>query len=265
LSLRSRKVIDEPVGHVQRIEIESTGIHQILRRSSSGSFTLEEPKNLAVDPSLANDIAEALAQLRAERWVAEEDDGSFGLAAPRAKYQIGTEGATIRIETGRATSGGVFARRSDSRGIFVLPEATERTIETWAIDRSYFVIDPAEVQRVVLEHAAQRSVLEPSTGPDAATSAERFEIVKTMLAEARAEGLVHLGPPRKEEGFDKPLLTLSIRRAPPSPASPSTIKITIGRGDVWRDNNVFYVRRDGIDATFAIAQSKLRPVLDMRA
>jgi hypothetical protein len=52
-------------------------------------------------------------------------------------------------------------------------------------------------------------------------------------------------------------MTLTIVRAS------STIVISIGRGDAFRDTNVFYARRDGIDATFAIAQSKLRPLFDL--
>jgi hypothetical protein len=51
---------------------------------------------------------------------------------------------------------------------------------------------------------------------------------------------------------------------PPPPAEPREVRITVGRGDVWRDNNVFYVRRAGVDATFAMAQSKLRPLLDLQ-
>jgi len=94
------------------------------------------------------------------------------------------------------------------------------------------------------------------------TAAERFEIARRVLVEARAEGTVHLGEARKDEGLDKPLLTVTIQRA--SPASPSQVKIAIGRGDAWRETNVFYVRREGVDATFAIAQSKLRPLLDLK-
>jgi hypothetical protein len=52
-------------------------------------------------------------------------------------------------------------------------------------------------------------------------------------------------------------MTLTVERAG------STVRIAIGRGDAFRDVTVFYARRDGIDATFAIAQSKLRPLLDL--
>src|SRR6185295_45012 len=80
--------------------------------------------------------------------------------------------------------------------------------------------------------------------PDAGAAAEHFEIARRSVAEARAEGLVHPGAPRKGEGFDKPAMTLTIVGAS------SPIVISIGRGDIFHDTNVFYVRRNGIDAIF---------------
>ena len=166
-------------------------------------------------------------------------------------------------------SGGVFAKRTDQEGVFVLPAATERTLETWAIDRSYFMIDPAEVRRIRLDRGGDSIALDGAgRGADAGTTLERFEIARRALAEARAEGLVHPGAPRNEEGFDKAFLVVTVDRAAKPGASsddkPSPVKITIGRGDVWRDTSVFYARREGVDATFAIAQSKIRPLLDVR-
>jgi hypothetical protein len=257
-ALRSRKVVDEPVAQVTRISIESPSMHQVLHRSSTGFWTLEQPKSLAVDPGLANDVAEALAQLRAERWVADRDDGSFGLDKPRAKYQLDREGGTIEIETGRATSGGVFARRKDQGGVFVLPRSAERALETWAVDRSYFMVEPTDVRQIRIDRAGRHLTLEPARpGARDAGSSERFEIARRALSEARVEGLVHPGEPQTGEGFDKPLMTVTVVRGN------STVKMSIGRGDAWRDTNVFYARRDGVDATFAVAQSKLRPLLDL--
>jgi hypothetical protein len=257
-ALRSRKVVDSPVAQVTRVSVETPSMHQVLHRSSTGFWTIEEPKSLAVDPGLANDLAEALAQLRADRWVADKDDGSFGFDKPRAKYQLELEGGTIRVETGRATSGGVFARRTDRDGVFVLPRASERALETWAVDRSYFMVEPGDVRQIRIDRAGRHVTLEPvRPGARDAGSAERFEVARRVLSEARAEGLVHPGEARSEEGFDKPLMTVTVTRGT------SAIKIAIGRGDAWRDTNVFYARRDGVDGTFAIAQSKLRPLLDL--
>ena len=265
LALRSRKVVDEPASRVRSVTIDSPSLRQVLRRSSSGGFTLEEPTSLAVDAGLANDVTEALVKLRADRWVADHDDGSFGLSQPSARYEIDLEKSQIRIETGRATSGGVFARVVDRPEVFVLGESARRTIETWAVDRSYFMLEPAEVRHIRLVRGATKWELDAARGgPDAGAAVERFEIVRKVLAEARTEGVVHLGAPKKEEGFDAPRLSLTVRCVPPSPAEPHEIRIAVGRGDVWRDNNVVYVRRAGVNATFAMAQSKVRPLLDLK-
>jgi hypothetical protein len=127
------------------------------------------------------------------------------------------------------------------------------------------MMDPSWVRHVRFERGATKWELDISHhGPDASAALERFEIVCRALAEARTEGVVHLGAPQKEEGFDRPRLVLTVRSMPPPPAEPREVRIAVGRGDVWRDNNVFYVRRGGVNATFAIAQSKVRPLLDLQ-
>jgi len=266
LALRSRKVFDESASHVRRVVVESAAVHQVLVRSSSGGFTLEEPKTLAIDAGLASDVTEALVKLRAERWVADHDDGSFGLAEPSARYELGLESGQVRIETGRATAGGVFARVVDRPEVFVLGESARRAIETWAVDRSYFMVDPAEVRHIRFERGPTKWELDGARrgGPDGGAAVERFEIARRVLAEARAEGVVHLGAPRQEEGLARPRLVLTVRSVPAAPAEPREIRIVVGAGDVWRDNNVFYVRRAGIDATFAVPQNKLRALLDLQ-
>ena len=248
-SLRSLKVIEEPAAQVRRIAVDAGDVHQVLRRSASGEFTMEEPKGLTTDAGLASQLTEALSSLRAERWVADADDGSYGLAEPRAKYELEVGDHKIRVEVGRATAGGAFARRTDQPGVFVLPHASGRTIESWAVDRSYFMFDPKSVREVRLG--------------DAVLAAERLETAKSILSSAHTEGVVHLGGPHKDEGFDKPLLKLWLQTGAPDSA-PVTVKIAVGRGDVWRETSVFYIRREGFEATFAIAQSTVRPLLDLK-
>ncbi len=248
-SLRSLKVIEEPAAQVRRIAVDAGDVHQVLRRSASGEFTMEEPKGMTTDAGLASQLTEALSSLRAERWVADADDGSYGLAEPRAKYDLELGDHKIRVEVGRATAGGAFARRTDQPGVFVLPHAGARTIESWAIDRSYFMFDPKSVREVRLG--------------DAVLAAVRLETAKSLLSSARTEGVVHLGGAHKDEGFDKPLLKLAVQTGAPD-AAPVTVKIAVGRGDVWRETSVFYIRREGVEATFAIAQSTVRPLLDLK-
>jgi len=263
-SLRSRKVVDVPAGQVRKVVIHGAEVREVLSRSSSGGWTLDEPKSLVVDPGVAVDVSEALAQLRADRWVAEVDDGSYGLAPPRASYELVMEAGVVRIEVGRRTERGSFARRTDAPGVFVLPMATEQKLETWAIDRSYFMVDPEEVREIRLTRGTASQVLGKAQTPDGdeARAAERLEIAKRVLAEARTEGMVHMGAPRASEGFDKPRLVITVTKGKAG-APDSTLRIAVGAGDVFHDTNIFFVRRDGVDATFAMAQGKLRPLLEM--
>jgi hypothetical protein len=249
-SLRSLKVIDEPAAEVRRIAVDGGKVRQVIKRSSGGEITIEEPKGMSADAGLASQLVEALSSLRADRWVSDADDGSFGFAEPKAKYELEVGERKIGLEVGRETSGGAFARRTDQPGVFVLPVAVQRAIETWVIDRSFFMIDPQEVRQIKLG---------ASTPP-----ADKVETIKNNLATLRTEGVVHLGAARKEEGFDKPLLRLSIQLTRTNAPAPITVKLTVGRGDVWRDTSVFYARREGVDATFAIAQSKIKPLLDLQ-
>ncbi|HEY3592276.1 MAG TPA: DUF4340 domain-containing protein, partial [Polyangiaceae bacterium] len=259
-SLRSRKVVDVPASHVQKIAITAPALHEVISRSGSGAWFLDDPKSFTVDPGIAADVAEALTELRADRWVDGDDAARYGLDAPRATYELVMEAGNIRIDVGRITERGSFARRADEPGVFVLPLATEQKIETWAIDRSYFMVDPGEVQQIRLEGGASSLTL-GGAGDQGARAAEQLEIAKRALAEAHAEGVVHLGPARTEEGFDKPRLTIAVTRSTSS--GTATMRMLVGQGDVFHETSVFYVRRDGIDATFAIAQGKLRPLLEM--
>jgi hypothetical protein len=276
-SLRSRKIIDVPIGRVRKVVIAAGEVRQVLSRSTGGGWTLEEPKSFAVDPGLAGDIAEELAELRADRWAAETDDGSYGFDSPRARYQLVLEGETIGVEVSRRTGRGSFARRADQPGVFVLPLATEQKLEAWAIDRSYFMIDPSEVRQIRIERGDRFSVLGParsvgqkpgsraseSEKDESARAVERFEVAKRVLGEARAEGVVHLGRRRPEEGFDHPVLVVSVTKSSAPGGALSTLRMIAGRGDVFHDTNVFYLRRDDVDATFAIAQGKLHELLEM--
>ncbi|HKQ70914.1 MAG TPA: DUF4340 domain-containing protein, partial [Polyangiaceae bacterium] len=264
-SLRSRKIIDEATSRVRGVVIDGPAVQQTLRRTPNGGYSLEAPKGFAVDPGLANDVAEALAQLKAERFAADADDGSFAFARPRAKYRLELEGPkVIDVETGRSTADGVFARRVGDPAVFVLPQATVRVLDTWAVDRSYFMLDPREVRQVKIERGTERVTLVAPSGKDAGPGAQRFDIVRNAFAAARTEGVLHLGPPRKDEGFDAPLMVLVITKGAEGSSETKVVRFAIGRGDVWRDTSVFYLRREGVDATFVMAQSKLRPLLDAK-
>jgi len=201
-ALRSRKVIDEPVGQAARISIAGPSIRQVLRRSTGGNVDPRGAEVLAVDPGLASDVADTLAHsVRSGGWPSATTSPS---ASPRlARPTSSLEGRHPRGDR-RATQGGVFARRTDAPGVSWLSEPTERALETWAVDRSYTMIarEPFTAFGSIAVATTGRSRPRAPASAMRAPPPSASEIAPEGALEARAEGLVHLGRPRPEEGFD---------------------------------------------------------------
>ena len=89
--------------------------------------------------------------------------------------------------------------------------------------------------------------------PAGAFPEDRLPDLLEALSSLRPEAGIHTGPAVPAEGFGKPTLTLRIS---PKKGAPQTI--VFGAGDSWRSTSVFYLRVAGVDATFVIAQSKVR-------
>jgi len=267
--IRSTELLKVNAQRMQRVEVQlADGQRQILQRKGPG-FSMEAPTGHLVDASLAADLFDAVSSLRTERWVADRDDGSFGLATPAVSVRLAFEGEKgdekRTLLLGAETPEGRYARWEPDTGVFVLSRALETTLRTYAIDRLVFMVDPSEV-RSLTARAGDRDVRIGVTGdswrsqggslhpmPDA-----QIARLRQALSELRAEGVVHLGSAKPEEGFSKPLLRVEVE----SSLRKGKTVFVIGHGDAWRTMSVYYARREGIDATFAIAQSKVRPLLD---
>ncbi len=268
--LRERKLLDLSPSEFTSVEItsKSLGVHQRIRREPSGAFTLELPKNFDHDASLATTLVDTLGALEADRWVAASDDGSFGLATPTLTAVITLElrdGATRthQLTVGAPASGGHYARLDSLPGVFVLPRRVLDTLTTLLLDRSLFILTPDAIERVTLEHdgksltLVKRGQTLEAEGGETISPARVAEVTET-LGSLRAEAALHLGAPRPDEGFAKPELVLKVD--PSGNEKPYTIRI--GAGDSWQGTSIHYARREGTDATYVIAKSKVRALLD---
>ena len=231
LSLRSRKVIDEPLKRFRSLRLTRGAEVQSLERTDTGAWRLLEPKGegLRADIGLASDLAAALGDLSAERWVADEDDGGFGLASP-----------------------------------------LELIADRLLLDRGVLMVEPGRIARVTLTApgaaGAKRLVVERSgqalriqgASPDDPTAARRAAAVRDTLADLLAEGATSVGAPKKHEGLDKPTLEVSIELT----GGERPLRFRFGAGDALRATSICYARRDGVDATYAVAQAKVRALLD---
>jgi hypothetical protein len=261
--IRSRKIFDFGLPEFRSLEVTSKTVHQKFHREASGQLGLDLPKGFERDAGLASALVDDLGSLAADRWAADKDDGSFGLANPtiRAEIAFASGDAGVKTNTllvGALTTGGAFAKLDSEPGVFVIPRKTVDALDTWVIDRSVFMVTTDNATNVEIEHRGKRLVLEKkgdtfarAGGVDVAAG-PTSEIVETLAA-LRAEAAVHTGAEKPGEGLGTPELVVT---------TDGKRKFEIGAGDSWQGISVYYARADGVAATYVIAKSKVRVLLD---
>jgi hypothetical protein len=270
--LKPLAVFDYAARQIKAIEVRTTELEQRFTRSESGEFTLVRPPGFEIDGGLALDLLDRLRALKAVRWVTDRTSDGFGLSTPRASVRlvVDVDGREVErtLSLGQRTSGGFYARVDRDPGVFIAPPALERALGTWLIDRSLFSVRRGEIERVLLDagvrgrltlaRVAGQLVSEGEPGLDS----ERIEELLDTLEGLRPEAAVHLGPARRGEGLDQPLLRVRIERAAaPGPMPP--VSFVIGSRDSFNAASIYYARTNTADATFALPREQVQALLDL--
>lgn len=270
--VRSVRLLSLESKAVRHVRVNYAGVEQHVERNPSGSFTLHDPPGFDVDNGLASDLVDTVASLRAERWVADRDDGSFGLARPsgRVVVELAPPDASVAehaLVLGDTAPAGVFARLGDDPGVFILGRLAADRLRTWLIDRSAFVLDPVEAVVVELRRQGSSLRLEREgggfvvAGGNVATGPGKVREIVDLLSALRADGTVRVGPEAPHEGFARPALTVRVQRAEGKSERSGGVEWSVGSGDSWEGASIFYARRRGIDATFALPRSQVLALL----
>jgi hypothetical protein len=277
-TLRTRKLFDEPLTSVRALRVESGGRVQRLLRDEAGAFTLQEPHGdgLRPDAALAADVAATLAQLSVDRWIGA-DSGAYGLDKPRlvieAQLDAAADGGaprSIRVALGAPAGAGSFARAGDDPAVFIAPRALEEAANRWLLDRSSTAIAPETITRATLTAAGAKPLIIErrndalqivGVAADPVSSA-RAATIRDALGDLTAEGAVSIGPAEKAQGFDKPRLDIVIVTEGPGPRDKAPpVHLRFGGEDTFQGGRVVFVRRDGVAATWAVADGKVRALL----
>lgn len=282
LSLRSLQILSEPIKRLRALRIREGGRFQAFERTDTGSWALLSPngKGLAADIGLVSDAAELLGGLRAERWISAEHPERYGLASPRMviEAELGDEDSpekegeahqhkTIKLSIGAAASDGSFAKLEGEDAVFVLPKSFEPAFSRWLFDRAALNFDTSAIRLVRLNTpSGKQCTVERgpngllSAGGDCASDGELPAKVRDTLSDLFAEGAASMGAAPKNEGFERPALTLAVQTS--AEGKPKEIRLQIGAKDVFRGTEICYVRREGIDLSYAVQLRKLKPLLD---
>jgi hypothetical protein len=274
--VRSRNIFDYPLDRVSRLEIDGEP-KQVLLRSEKGALTLEQPAGFGADGALATEALDSLRTMTADRWVSDEDDGSFGLDEPtlRARLTVRAEkkvedGETAEHEVilGRPAPSGYYATVRGDPGVFVVPRRVYEVLTTLTIDRSLFLADPAMTASIEIRTPERRFAFERQgtdfvqTGGDEMLPPAAIQRIIEALSAMRPEAAVSLGPPRNEYGQDRPLLVVRVERDPGLGDHSKPVVWRVGAGASWRGISVHYARVEGTGATFVLPRNLVQQLLE---
>jgi hypothetical protein len=281
LLVRNLEILGERAERVSALDVVSPGKTQSLKRKDS-NWELVAPtgKGLIADDGLAGELADTLARLTTSRWVAEADDGSFGLAEPRltitAKLMASdkAEARTVKLLVGSKTDDGSYGmlEGAASPGVFIVPKSLEDAASKWLVGRSALRIAIDTVEKVsiagddgkVIDLVREGKELKSTS--KAANAKQIAAALGAALEDLLPIAAVTIGPAEDYQGFKKPAVTLLVRGAPSAGGAGAPpngeFTITIGAGDTFDRMSIYYARRSGVDATFAVPQSVVRQILD---
>jgi hypothetical protein len=256
VALRSREVWRTPIDPGDVVTLESTCGAPEKLDWRNGAWSLEAPAGFAADPIAAADLASALARARAEAFVAEADDGFFGLSDPgacRASMTVGGHGDAgerhASITFGAATEDGVYARASDDPAVFVAPAVLRALATHPVLERRRFQLDRASLSTLAAVRDGVRR--EVSTGTDAESA------VADALSSLVVRAALHTGRATPAEGFDRPGLEIDATYRSDAGALSST-RLWFGASTNVDGEGGYFARVSGLDATFFV----LRPAVD---
>lgn len=264
--LYARKLTEFGLSSFISADIEHDQAKQTLRRVNDG-LTLDEPKGFDPDGVLSSDLVQTLGALTAERFVADKDDGSFGLQRSSLRVHFAFKnGDGVKVEHhlrfGDETALGVFASLEDDGPVFILSRSVRDTCQLSLLNRTVFPTSSDAFNSIALS-AHGRSLLLVREGerllvtPRGSFPQDRVPELLEALANLRPEAALHSGRALPDEGFAAPSLTLRL-----TPRQGPAQTVSFGAGDSWRSTSVFYVRVSNVDATFVMSQSKVRALRD---
>jgi hypothetical protein len=226
-------------------------------------WTMRAPAGFVADPVAAADLAGAVAHAKADAWIAEADDGGFGLGRPGAcsvtlvLEAAGVDAAprSVELQLGAEGDGGYYARTQGDPAVFVAPGVLRALASHPAIDRGRFRIDPASLASVTLVRGGERRTLAHDSEDDQLSAA---------LSALYAVSALHPGRPAADEGFEHPTLEIdaTARADGGAHVDSSAVRITIGAPTTVDTMDVYFARVSGVDATFAVPRQVVKAIVD---
>lgn len=282
--LRARALWSPPIDSRPLVAL-ATRCHGLTQEIVHGDlgWSMRSPSGYRADPAAVLDLANAVMRAKADAWVADADEPSFGFtkASCAVALTVADEGGTRKVglvfgadvggghvdesDAGSAPHALVYAHVEGDAAVFVAPRSLRDMAARILVDRGALALDVDDVTTMTLTRDGARSgvVLARDAASGRLTTRDARDSgaaaledgLRAALETLRADDVLHLGPPAKDEGFDHP--TLEIRVAIGKDAGGARRRLAFGALTSVDREMAYYARVDGVDATFAVAKQKL--------
>ncbi len=272
--LKSRQIFDYSLSQVRGIRIERGRDSQALKRSEAGAVELVAPRGYSVDAGLAAELTDTVRNIEASRWVMDTTTKAFGLAKPDAvvtlELEVDGRELTRTLRIGDAAPGGYYASVDRNPGLFILPRRVWRVLDTWLIDRGVFRAEAESIHEISIDVRKRGKLLVRRVGGvlTVLKSPETFDPdalpdLVHALEDMHPEAAVHLGKPARGEGLRRPPVSVKVRRRSEKNVGMSALSYTIGSRDSFDGASVYYARRSGVNAVYALPRMQVQALLDL--
>jgi hypothetical protein len=232
---------------------------------------MRAPAGFIADVASTIDLVDAFAHAKPDQWLAESDDGTFGLGSGCAVTLTLAQGEAagpsrrVGFVFGAEGEGGFYARTLEAPAVFLAPSSLHAIARHPCIDRSWLRFELGAIERVTLVRGRAQLVLTKVDGrlvrgvlqPDDAGADDKLS---TALAGLYALTALHPGLPAKDEGFDHPTLQVEALSRGDAGRLHET-RVAIGAPDKDGLSEIYFARAQGIDATFAVPRHTVDALL----
>jgi hypothetical protein len=224
------------------------------------TWTMRTPAGLQADAVSVTDLVGSAAHAKADAWLVESDDGTFGFDGPGAcsltltlDAGAGDAGSRrVSIALGAAGDGGFYARTQDGPAVFVASAGLRAMLAHPAIDRARFRIEAGTGTRVTVIRDGARRAVPADAGDD--------DPLAAAVAGLYAQSALHAGPATSDEGLDRPTLELLTTTRSDGGAAVEA-RIVIGARTRVDGADAYFARVSGIDATFAVPDARVAAIV----
>lgn len=234
------------------------GVAQDVAHGDAG-WTMTAPAGFAPDPAAVLDVANVVLRAKAESWIADADDGTFGFADAKCAVAITVAhdggAARLGLVLGADAPGGVFAHVEGEPSVFVVAKPVADAARRLVIDRSAFAIDAATASVVVAKRGARAELRAGRVDGGAADGGAKLA---DAIASLRADAALHVGPSARDEGLATPVLELRVASGDAGTAR----RIAFGGETTVGNEKMRFARVDGVDATFVVPEALVDAILE---